>query len=585
MIPPLWHALRRTGAGPLTRHLVRRTKQALWQALPAGTIAHTPPQPPRAGWSLPAALRDLRTGEVAQREGRWLFALPGLWVPFSALKRWEIGTTTISKHALHWFGWLPEGLRAGALGPAEALGLLRDWVRAHPPGSQPAWAAYGTSLRIANWLVTRALLERSPWPAELDASLSEQAGFLARNVELDLPGNHLVTNARALIYAGAYFDGPTAARWLEQGLSLLARCLREQLLPDGGHFERSPMYHLHVLRDLTECALLANHLGFTLPPECDEALSRMASWARAMQSCSGDWPRFGDSYLDPGLDAEQALRLAQEHLGQATGRGVSGRAALHDSGFYILGGRDDFLRLVVTFAAEAPGIPGHTHGDVGSFELSINGRDVLVDAGVWTYEPSPERQALRSSRAHNTVVFDSADQIETWGAFRTGRVAHGRVTEWSEAPGELRLTGRCEGYPGRPDLWHQRSISLYPERLAVLTDTGPAGAGMASLLHFAPGLEIIEHGPSQLLLRGEGFVARLAAGPGNKLSLGAGTCAARLGAPQPCVVATIRSELDDGLIRTAILAAAADQALPDMAWSPDGSLLAGEGPPLHPGPS
>jgi hypothetical protein len=53
--------------------------------------------------------------------------------------------------------------------------------------------------------------------------------------------------------------------------------------------------------------------------------------------------------------------------------------------------------------------PGHTHCDMLSYELALDGRPVFVDTGVYDYEPSAERAWSRSTRAHNTVGVDGAE--------------------------------------------------------------------------------------------------------------------------------------------------------------------------------
>jgi uncharacterized heparinase superfamily protein len=61
--------------------------------------------------------------------------------------------------------------------------------------------------------------------------------------------NHIFKNAKALVFSGLFFKSHDADRWLSKGLCLLARELDEQILADGGHFERSPMYHSMILED------------------------------------------------------------------------------------------------------------------------------------------------------------------------------------------------------------------------------------------------------------------------------------------------------------------------------------------------
>src|SRR5207247_696182 len=47
---------------------------------------------------------------------------------------------------------------------------------------------------------------------------------------------------------------------------------------------------------------------------------------------------------------------------------------------------------------------GHNHNDKGSFELTLAGRDVIVDGGCFVYTADPAtRNAFRSTAAHNTL--------------------------------------------------------------------------------------------------------------------------------------------------------------------------------------
>ena len=65
--------------------------------------------------------------------------------------------------------------------------------------------------------------------------------------------------------------------------------------------------------------------------------------------------------------------------------------------------------------------PGHTHADSLNYELRMDGRPVVVDTGVSTYEKNERRQYERGTSAHNCVVVDSRNSSEVWGGFRVGR--------------------------------------------------------------------------------------------------------------------------------------------------------------------
>ena len=123
--------------------------------------------------------------------------------------------------------------------------LLSDWVANNSPGIGSGWEPYPLSLRVVNlvkWATRGVQLH-----AEVVHSLSVQVRWLSERLEHHLLGNHLFANAKALVMAGVFFEGPEADKWLVKGLGILQREIPEQVLPDGGHFERSTMYHALVL--------------------------------------------------------------------------------------------------------------------------------------------------------------------------------------------------------------------------------------------------------------------------------------------------------------------------------------------------
>ena len=111
---------------------------------------------------------------------------------------------------LHYF----DDLRASdaSVRRAEQRALLERWVRENPPGRGIGWDPYPTSLRIANWI--KWALAGGELGSELEASLALQAELLSRRIEHHLQGNHLLANAKSLAFAGLFFSGDAARRWL-----------------------------------------------------------------------------------------------------------------------------------------------------------------------------------------------------------------------------------------------------------------------------------------------------------------------------------------------------------------------------------
>jgi hypothetical protein len=65
------------------------------------------------------------------------------------------------------------------------------------------------------------------------------------------------------------------------------------------------------------------------------------------------------------------------------------------------------------------GLGGHAHNDSLSFELNLRGKDFFVDGGSYLYTAAPEiRNAFRSTRAHNTLSWNSREQNDWYPGLR-----------------------------------------------------------------------------------------------------------------------------------------------------------------------
>jgi uncharacterized heparinase superfamily protein len=291
--------------------------------------------------------------------------------------------------------------------------LIRSWVAENPVGQGNGWEPYPLSLRICNcikWHLSGNLLEDAAI-----GSLALQAAYLARTLEYHLLGNHLFANAKALIFAGAFFEGDAAAMWLKLGLRILTDQLPEQILEDGGHFERSPMYHSLILEDVLDLV----NLGRTYPgllPDFSGIAGRMLGWLQQMTHPDGKIAFFNDAAFgvapDPAQLAEYAHRLdiEPEHRPLAA------------SGYIRL--ENDLAVVLFDAAPVGPDYqPGHAHADTLSFELSVRGRRAIVNSGISSYENNADRRAQRATPAHNTVCVDGESSSEVWSAFRVARRA------------------------------------------------------------------------------------------------------------------------------------------------------------------
>lgn len=377
---------------------------------------------------------------------------------------------------------------------------MADWIERNPPGAADAWEPYPVSLRTVNWIkfaLTRAQgAEAAP---DWRRSLFQQLAWLARNLEHEIQANHLLKNAKALLFGGAFFSGPAAERWLATGASLLSREVAEQILPDGGHYERSPMYHAIVLEDLLDSLnLLRSSPGLgleALEMQLEVAARAALRFLEMLTAPDGDIPLFNDAALGIAPRLSDLHAYAQQVIGYAPVEPSGGvrLIELPQSGYF--GYRRGGEHLVVDAGPIGPDHqPGHGHCDLLSFELVIDGRRVIVDGGVFGYESDETRQFIRSTACHNTVSVDGCEQSDLWGGFRAGRRARPILASAELRPdGGFVFRGAHDGYRhlrGRPI--HERHLECRPGRSWVVADVirGLGRHRVSSYLHFHPDLSL-----------------------------------------------------------------------------------------------
>ena len=307
------------------------------------------------------------------------------------------------------------------------MAMLGRWIEENPPATGSGWEPYPTSLRIVNWI--KWSLSGNLLPPECVQSLAVQTRWLADRLEIHLLGNHLLANAKALVFAGSFFNGNEAERWLETGLRLLEREIPEQILSDGGHFERSTMYHALALEDVLDLCNAARTFSDVVPELRErraawrDRVGPMRHWLAAMSHPDGEISFFNDAAFGiappPSELDNYAIRLG--HGPRA--RIVEGVTHLSESGYVRLE-RDQAVAILDIGSVGPDYLPAHAHADTLAFELSLFGQRVLVNSGTSLYGTSVERERQRGTAAHNTVVINGENSSEVWGGFRMARRAH-----------------------------------------------------------------------------------------------------------------------------------------------------------------
>lgn len=362
--------------------------------------------------------------------------------------------------------------------------LIQRWISENPAAKGSGWEPYPTSLRIVNWIKWRLSGNKPVEP--MNQSLAVQARWLSKNLEFHILGNHLLANAKALCFAGLYFSGQEANVWYRRGEKILETQLEEQVLPDGGHFELSPMYHLIVLEDLLDLAQLMRVYERQVPPYLCDAIRRMLTWSKVMRHPDGEIPFFNDAAFRVAAKPTQ-LDLYAQALGFDVAEPEQGLTHLRNSGYVKF--VSDSSVVFADLAPVGPDyLPGHAHADTLSFELSLGDRRIIVNGGTSVYGADAERQRQRGTRAHSTVTIDVKNSSEVWGGFRVARRANVSAIEVDDqclsACAEHDGYGRLNGSPKHKREWHLSRGML--EVVDVISGSGDHD--MEINFHLAPGL-------------------------------------------------------------------------------------------------
>lgn len=345
---------------------------------------------------------------------------------------------------------------------------------------------YPTSLRSINWI--RFFCNNPDYTTRNRLNhLYSQLVLLSKSTDRNIGGNHLLENAFAMIIGASFFNDKKIA---ENGRRLLKREIKRQVLPDGAHFEQSPMYHCIILERILDCinyttsataSLLFNDIYDCLT----NAAKAMIGHLMNIVWDDGTIPLTNDSAL--GIAPDPKLLLDYAHRLGVDSQSIN----MKECGYRRLRtGRMNMLADVGNMTASFQ--PGHSHADTFSYELRIDGNPFIVDTGISTYQKDERRQYERSTEAHNTVVLDGRNSSEVWSGFRVGRRAEVMIKKDTDS-----FIEACHNGFGRNHLHNRifRSVQDSIEIQDIVTGPGEP----VSLIHFAPDVTVIEYDTSHIL--------------------------------------------------------------------------------------
>lgn len=340
--------------------------------------------------------------------------------------------------------------------PEEAANQISDWIKNNPVGFGVNWrCTMDVAIRAVNWLVAMEYFAKdNSFPNnflnKFYNSIYEHGKFVRKHLEYTgrWTTNHYLSNITGLFFISVYCPlFHESKEWKEFALSELHKEIEKQVYEDGCTFESSSSYHRLALELFFYPALLGKRSGIEFTKEYKDKLKKMFEFSLYCLKPNGMISQIGDNDSGrfirfsnrPILDHKYLLSLSSVFFQDSNLKlrefcfdeeafwifGENDRESYDklpfrnepvqsksftNAGWYIIRNRNDYC-----FISCGPngGDGWHSHNDKLSFELVIDGQDVIVDPGTYIYTAYPEeRNKFRSTEYHNTIKFDGYEQNE-----------------------------------------------------------------------------------------------------------------------------------------------------------------------------
>lgn len=180
---------------------------------------------------------------------------------------------------------------------------INHWIDDNPLMRSINWrSTLDVSIRAVNWLYSLNMFISSPgitggFIRKVSRSLYEHGWFIYRNPEKGFPysDNHYSGNLAGLLFMGTLFKTTAGGkRWSGFAGKEFYREVRNQVLPDGVHFERSVSYHRFVTEFFFYSYLLLKRQGIIVPSDILNLIRRMFVFIVAFTKPDGQSPHIGD---------------------------------------------------------------------------------------------------------------------------------------------------------------------------------------------------------------------------------------------------------------------------------------------------
>lgn len=484
----------------------------------------------------PEWFKNYRTGASLNRPGRPWWAIRDFDAEVGDIKGvWELSR----------LGWVLAAAQHAAIGDAKALDRLNEWLSdwsvRNPPYWGPNWkCGQEASIRVVSLLAAAVILDQTarPEPGLVHLvrchllRIAPTIGYaIAQN------NNHGTSEAAALFMGGSWLRSlglDEAGNWSRTGRKWLEERVDRLIGADGTFSQYSLNYHRLMLDTLSMAELWRRRLDLpTFSARFRQKAGAAARWLHSMvDAATGDGPNVGAndganllplsdlSYRDYRPSVQLATVLFRDARAyRQTGPwdaslqwfklelppevvDAPGSFLADEGGFMIMRRGSAMAMLRYPRFRFRP-----SQADLLHLDLWVNGRNLLRDAGTFSYNTTSEWMEYFSGVAgHNTVQFDGRDQMPRLSRFLFGEWLRTDKL-WPLVDTGAQISGGA-AYRDARGARHSRHVALTDSELTVRDDVSGFVRFAVLRWRLVPGeWRIVTHrssGEAAVMLRGDG---------------------------------------------------------------------------------
>lgn len=399
----------------------------------------------------------------------------------------------------------------------EIMDEISWWIDDNPLMYTVNWkCSMEVAFRAVNWMfalnmISSYVVNEEQFVEKVAKSLFQHGFFIRNNLEKVIPksNNHYASNIVGLLYLGCLFNDTTTGKsWRDFANHEFINEVRQQVFPSGVHYENSVSYHRMMTEMLSYPLYMLQRLNYAVPDDVYDRINAMYAYVATYTKPNSLAPLLADN--DDGRFLPFIRRDFRQHgylfdknslENRIIGKGVGflftrpmGESRFYDEiGVAILKSNNCFYILINNSGYSCTPNPTkaevgtHTHNDQLSFELNINGQDLIVDAGAYLYTSSiKKRDEFRKTSKHNTIVVDEEEQNEFVAPFVLKRnVAINGLNKICDS----RYSGEYMTIKGQ--MHHKRLFEIENNKLYITDIVTKKGDGHQVKAYFHLGKDVI----------------------------------------------------------------------------------------------